>query len=494
VLALREAAELVGSGERRARVLLDLAAALLALGDARGAVDALDPTGLEGEAALRVRVERAAVGLYVDELAAASLQEMRRFEALPGATPAERLALATAALSRAFDPASGAPQAHDLAVRALADGTLLAEQSADASQFGNACYALVFAEDLERAEREVELALADARERRSPFAFTTASLGLQQLCLLSGRLAEAIAHGDSVLQAAPEVRATPVALRWLTFAVRLQVEALLSVGDRDAALALVAGWESAGDPDRVDLFALRHARGLARTAEGRHADALQEHVAFGGIAARAGYEDRTTPWRLAAARAALALGDREHAARLTATELEVTGRWGTPGGHGQALHVAALAGPADEAPAALDVAIAQLRRSPMRPALAHALIDAGYARRRVQDRDTARSLLEEGMTIASRCGAIPLRDRAREELVVLGARPRRWQTDGVEGLTPSERRVARLAADGHSNREIAQALFVTQKTVENHLTRAFRKLDVRARGELAARLGEEAAD
>jgi DNA-binding CsgD family transcriptional regulator len=59
---------------------------------------------------------------------------------------------------------------------------------------------------------------------------------------------------------------------------------------------------------------------------------------------------------------------------------------------------------------------------------------------------------------------------------------------GADALTPSERRVAELAAAGRSNPEIAHLLFVTRRTVETHLTSAYRKLDVRSRDELAARL------
>jgi DNA-binding CsgD family transcriptional regulator len=76
-------------------------------------------------------------------------------------------------------------------------------------------------------------------------------------------------------------------------------------------------------------------------------------------------------------------------------------------------------------------------------------------------------------------------ERAREELMACGARPRRLVVTGVDALTASERRVARMAADGMSNTEIAQALFVTRKTVEKHLGGAFTKLGVSARTELA---------
>jgi DNA-binding CsgD family transcriptional regulator len=95
------------------------------------------------------------------------------------------------------------------------------------------------------------------------------------------------------------------------------------------------------------------------------------------------------------------------------------------------------------------------------------------------------------LDLAARCGARPLTARVREELKAAGARPRReWRT-GVEALTPSELRVVRMAAAGTSNRDIAQELYVTLKTVEGHLARAYAKLGIERRGELAPILARE---
>jgi DNA-binding NarL/FixJ family response regulator len=107
---------------------------------------------------------------------------------------------------------------------------------------------------------------------------------------------------------------------------------------------------------------------------------------------------------------------------------------------------------------------------------------------RVNGRPT---LLAEALELAARCGARPLAARAREELNAAGARPRReWRT-GVEALTPGELRVARLAAEGQTNREIAHTLYVTLKTVEGHLARGYAKLGITGRAELPHALGAE---
>jgi DNA-binding CsgD family transcriptional regulator len=86
--------------------------------------------------------------------------------------------------------------------------------------------------------------------------------------------------------------------------------------------------------------------------------------------------------------------------------------------------------------------------------------------------------------VAHHAGAAPLADLAEAELRATGAKPRRVALSGVDALTASERRVAELAGDGLTNREIAQALFVTMRTVEGHLTRVFAKLALSSRDEL----------
>ena len=75
-------------------------------------------------------------------------------------------------------------------------------------------------------------------------------------------------------------------------------------------------------------------------------------------------------------------------------------------------------------------------------------------------------------------------------MLATGARPRRIALSGVESLTPSERRVAEFAASGPTNREIAQALFVTQRTIEVHLTSIYRKLGISSRSQLATALAD----
>jgi DNA-binding CsgD family transcriptional regulator len=117
------------------------------------------------------------------------------------------------------------------------------------------------------------------------------------------------------------------------------------------------------------------------------------------------------------------------------------------------------------------------------------LLDLGRAYRQASQRGKAKETLERAAQMAQECQMHRSAGEAVEELRVLGARPRRLAFSGVDSLTASERRVAQLAADGATNREIAQRLFITVKTVDSHLTRTYRKLGISSRRELAVALG-----
>jgi DNA-binding CsgD family transcriptional regulator len=132
-----------------------------------------------------------------------------------------------------------------------------------------------------------------------------------------------------------------------------------------------------------------------------------------------------------------------------------------------------------------------LAGSPARLEQARALVELGSALRRANRRAAAREPLRVGLDMALECGATRLAERGQTELAATGARPRRDRITGRDALTPSEQRIAQMAVDGLSNREIAQALFVTPKTVENHLGHVYRKLEVSGREGLADALERE---
>ena len=137
-------------------------------------------------------------------------------------------------------------------------------------------------------------------------------------------------------------------------------------------------------------------------------------------------------------------------------------------------------------------AVDVLAHSPARLEYARALVDLGAATRRGNSRSEARKLLRQGVELAHHCGASVLVTRANEELAATGAHPRTILLSGLDALTASERRVAQMAAEDLSNKEIAQALFVTVKTVEQHLGRVYRKLDISSRKQLGTALAAPA--
>jgi DNA-binding CsgD family transcriptional regulator len=166
---------------------------------------------------------------------------------------------------------------------------------------------------------------------------------------------------------------------------------------------------------------------------------------------------------------------------------------GEAASHGEAELVLGMLTKGDAAIAHLERALAIVEPSPYRWHAGRAALELGSALRRASQRDRARDLLRVALDYGERHGAKALAARARDELRLTGARVRSVYISGVEALTPAEDRVARLAADGLSNREIAQQLFLTRKTVEMHMSRCLRKLDISSRSELGSALGADGA-
>jgi DNA-binding CsgD family transcriptional regulator len=231
------------------------------------------------------------------------------------------------------------------------------------------------------------------------------------------------------------------------------------------------------------------ARGRLRLAQGRPADALDDFQACGALFSADVWDMpiRETGYvhaRSGAALALLRLGRWQEAGELADAELADVRVFGAPRALGIALRTAGLARGGKEGLALLRESVAVLDGSPALLERARSLVEFGAALRRSGERTTARDLLSRALELAARCDARPLADRAHDELKATGARPRRpWRT-GLDALTPSELRVARLAAEGRSNRDIACELYVTLKAVEGHLARVYAKLGIEGRSQL----------
>ena len=221
---------------------------------------------------------------------------------------------------------------------------------------------------------------------------------------------------------------------------------------------------------------------------GRNEEALaaaERHVELCGWRVNPAF----APGRRLQARALARLGRTEEAEAVLRTDLELAEGWGAPGTVGRALAQLGELRGADGIED-LERGVELLARSPLKLEHAVALAALGGAVRRARRPSDARDPLRRAYELAEACGADPLAAAIRTELHATGARPRSAALSGPASLTASERRVADLAAAGQTNKQIAQELFVTPKTVEVHLSNAYRKLDISGRRELAGALAD----
>jgi ATP/maltotriose-dependent transcriptional regulator MalT len=273
----------------------------------------------------------------------------------------------------------------------------------------------------------------------------------------------------------------------LPFVCAYLAEALADQGQLDEAVIVLASVpESSLQFANPAAATLLGARGTVRLARGDHAAAAADLRACGVRLSEMGARNPVVmPWRSALARA---LGPDRHAEAqdLVAEELVLARRTGIARGIGIALLAQGQLASGESAIAILEEALAVLRGSPAVLTRARALADLGAALRRAGRGAEARERLREALDGASRCGAATLAAEITAELHIAGGRPRGPWLTGVEALTPSELRVARLAARGRSNNEIAGELVITTKTVKHHLSAVYRKLDITTRRALDA--------
>jgi DNA-binding CsgD family transcriptional regulator len=410
------------------------------------------------------RFERRAAGLPRFEAVAGFHRALRRM--LEGGTAAE---------------------VGDRTEAALATGAI---DSLDPS-FGWALRLLQHSEREETGLALAEPALARARELGHLTQVQLLCAQRAQFLYGLGRIGEALTEAQIGLNAAEGFHpALP-----LLHAVRL--DALRERGELDDA---EAGLDRAGFAsevaDRPPFGWLLASRCRLRLAQDRVEDARADFLRGELLHERLGVSHAVHPdWRAYGAIALARLGQRDQAEEVAARQLERARSFGAPRALGTALWAAAAVKSGEAGLAHLEEAVAVLEDSPARLVLAQALADYGTLLRELGRRRESRDPLRRAIALAEACGAPVLVERARAELTAGGGRPPPVETEGVAALTPAERRVATLAAHGPTNREIAQTLFVTEKTVEIHLSRAYRKLGIRSRrqlGRLAGRANGEA--
>ena len=483
---LRKALDGTPDARERARMAHDLAIGLVAPGRYREAVEMLveavdGAQASDPELGRRLSAELiSAARLTPDTLPISSEQVVNVEAELLGRTRGERMLMATLAheeLLRASDPG----KAERLAAVAL-QGGLVGELGGDSSLAVDALFALIVAADPETAERWVATALDDVRARGSVIGLARVSCFQAMLAYRRGDLAESASDAELTIEIAmePGYRVARMALSPLVDALTAQGE--LDRADRELAAAGL-------DRELPDMYMLNfvlHSRGWLRLGQGRIDDSITDFADLGERERK--WRARNPgifPYRSGLALAVLRNGDRKQALALVKEELELARAWGRDAPIGASLRTLGMIEGGENGIARLEDSVEKLEESGARYELARSLIELGSALRRSGQRSPSREPLRRGMELAHLSGADPLTERAREELLATGARPRRIMRSGVDALTPSEHRVVRLAADGKTNREVAQTLFVTMRTVEGHLTSAYRKLEIESRAQLA---------
>jgi DNA-binding CsgD family transcriptional regulator len=405
---------------------------------------------------------------------------------LAGSTIPERLALDIASLSGVVG-LQPAEDARTWALRAVGDEDALRAIGSSGFPLYTSAFALAATGDPNTGRRVAELGVEATRRRGAVFGVAIGLATQVGACLAQGDIQAAEMYVEearpSAAQTVPVVGMGLAGQRiWLA----------LQRGRLDAANSILIDEGLTGElPDYMYTLVLRVARAHVRLAQRRPDEALADltHVArsYEGIGS---YGPDLLPARLAVP-LALAAGERtEEAVEWARESITWAEAAENPRLLAEALRVGGLVDP-DAGTEALQNAVALLAPSQYRLNHAEALVDLGSALRRANERRAARDPLREGMELAHRCGATGLEERARTELEATGARPRSIVVSGADSLTPSERRVAQLAIEGMTNREIAQTLYVTPKTVETHLRHCYQKLEIAGRRDLSAALSEE---
>jgi DNA-binding CsgD family transcriptional regulator len=371
-------------------------------------------------------------------------------------------------------------RAVELARRALAPGNLLASGSV---AFYYAVNVLPRAGLLDEAVSIFDQAVAEARRRGDIFNVAFMLLWRGKCQTDGGDLRAAVAD---LREAIDLCVAHGMLIAW-PYNIGFLAYALLEQGEADEAARVIdeGGFPEQLPVDQLHLVWFRLYRGRLRIKIGSPERGVEELLQVGETVRLVPCDNPSdVPWRSWAAEGLRLLDRNDEARDLAGEELTLARSWGDPQAVGASLRMLGLVEGGAAGVRLLREAVEVLAGSEARLEHARALVDLGAALSRANQRTEARARLREGVDLARSVGAFGLAERANEEIAATGARPRKVLQTGLDALTASERRVAQLAADGMSNKEIAQTLFVTIKTVEVHLSHAYRKLEISSRAQL----------
>ncbi len=482
-----QALELVTEPDQRADALYALGQTLYHIGryaDAGAAYRRGAELFDAGDRQVRLRFEGAAWSAEFH----LTLAQRVRVSAIDGDSaadgPGDRVVLAVQSLHESVF-VSPAPRAADLAIQALGDGALLAEQTSQGPGVNLATLALFHAGRLIEAQHAADATVRDARRRGALLAHAEASVVRALVLYTRGRITDAAA----------DAQAAADGMNWgwhahPQTAVATQVHCMIERDELKEAASLIERAERELVPPAgrgIDAF-MNLARARVHLLH-RNLDAARTDVEAAAHAVRDFAQ--STRVRCHGDRCGVIAhvsGDQARARALIDEEVDLAQLFEVPIPLGVALRYRALAETRDQALETLREAISTLEQTEAKLEFARAHVGLGRGLRRAGQRIGARHHLGIGLDLAHRCGAMRLETEIREELMAAGARPRRAAVSGVESLTPTELRVAQLAAQGLSNNEIAELMFVSRNTIAWHLRNIYRKVQVESREQLAQRI------
>jgi DNA-binding CsgD family transcriptional regulator len=345
-----------------------------------------------------------------------------------------------------------------------------------------ALLALHFADDARSVASALERMFDVAARRANETLFGLASNGRCMVRLSQGHVDDALADATAAVEVMRRDRRVTLAGAAGNLAL-----CFLELGDLQrarAALELPASeghWKASASYTHW-LFCSASVRLATEPDDDTGIEELREVVERQRAIGAVNPATIPAPFELAAA---LARGRPDEAAALHEDAHAVAARFGAPRTLAVSFRSAAVLDPdraIEHLRAAEDLLLDSpwgLERMRCRTSLGRALITAGRP-------EAARDPLRLALAEADGAGAVALADAARALLLSTGARPRRTAVSGPAALTPTERSVAQLAAEGRTNREIAAQRFVSVKAVEFHLANAYRKLEITSRSQLAS--------
>jgi DNA-binding CsgD family transcriptional regulator len=491
---LEEAVRLTSDPDERARVAIVLAQLLKYTGRVPRAVELLSDLPPATDPTLRERIETEMLsGALMSDTAHKLLAE--RLEKLEdqrthARCERERIELVVLAFER-MNANRPKGELLDLLTRAGPGPDFSDDRILLPPAVMTAAATLSYLDEFDQAEAICRSVIEPSRQRGSLASLLIGLAMRAQIAYRRGDLPEALADAETAFRLATDVAAVSTVLRLHPLATINNV-AVEQERSESALEELLDTTDQSLNRDTLHVSLTLLSRARLLLALGRSQAALDQLLEFAALPrAFATGAPAFLAWRSDAALILHQLGDQPEALRLAREEVELAQAMGATRAVGVALRAFGLV---HKKPAlnVLREAVSVLERSPARLECARALVDLGAAMRRAGERSASRAPLREGHDLAVLCGATNLAQRARQELVATGLRVSPAGLQGVAALTPSERRVAELAAQGLTNRDIAQSLFITEKTVETHLGHVYDKLDVRSRHKLADMLAPAA--